>query len=276
MELPKKWLLYFFFPIGNPEIPLYLSSWSSSFYPKLQYERENIRKSSTTVFPLLVSRSLGETKAVNEFGLTKLRRAEEFSRDFAEYRDLSPRAHLKPKPGRDDLMLRLQDIQTRWLNPKEYYLSVSCHSILQQMNNSLTLRHLWLLMPCLPTYSNISQDGSLGKKFNESALSFWKWDYLIFSGNKERHQLSPSSHFSSFCFTHLPNIESTDVSACGVSLPNQFRLLIGAGGIISSMCSLSLNPMSLGISHTPRFKIWYPSLKTTVFPRSHQPETFKI
>ena len=87
---------------------------------------------------------------------------------------------------------------------------------------------------------------------------------LDFIGNKEHHQPTSSSHFSSLCFTHLSNTESTDVSARGVSIPNQFLLLIGAGGMISSLCSPSLNLMSFRISHIPRFKIWCPSLKTTV------------
>ena len=40
-------------------------------------------------------------------------RTEKLSIDFTEYRDLSTRTHMKPKPGRDHLMLRLQDVKTR-------------------------------------------------------------------------------------------------------------------------------------------------------------------
>ena len=58
-------------------------------------------------------RSLGETKTVSEFGLMDPIRTEKLSIDFTEYRDLSPRTHRKPKPGRDHLMLRLQDVKTR-------------------------------------------------------------------------------------------------------------------------------------------------------------------
>lgn len=90
-----------------------VSSWSSGLYPKLSYERENKGKSSTTFFLFLVPRRLGETKTVSEFGLMDPSRTEKLSIDFT-FRDLSPRrTQLKPKAGRDHLMLRLQHLKTR-------------------------------------------------------------------------------------------------------------------------------------------------------------------
>lgn len=90
-----------------------------------------------------------------------------------------------------------------------------------------------LCLAC-PHTTNISQDSSLRKKLNECSLSFWRRDDLIFSGNVTSSH--PPLIFLSMP-TQRPNTESIDVSACGVSLPNQFLLLTGAGGIIS-MCSI--------------------------------------
>lgn len=89
---------------------------------------------------------------------------------------------------------------------------MSCHSILQQMNTSLTLKCLWLFpMPYVPTDHQYRP----GRKFEKKIKELVTWLWLSAKDKKAHPSICPQSGKN---WVWLSNSTTASITVCGITI----------------------------------------------------------